>query len=327
MEQSQFAGKSILITGASGFIGTHLCNRLRKHHAEIHAISRFNKPTNLKNSIQWWQADITDTKTVETLLSSIQPKYIFNLAGYVNGSRDISTVLPTFENNLLGPINLMMCAHKVGCERFISAGSMEEPDLNHVTYEISSPYSAAKWSASIYGKMFYNLYNFPFVSLRIFMTYGPGQRDIKKVLPYSILSLLLGKAPNLASGQRKIDWIFVDDVVDSMIAAALAPGVEGKRLDIGSGSSISIQSVVQMLTDSIHPGIEPNYGALSDRLFEQEPIADVEKTFAWIKWKPKIALESGLRQTVRWYEKNIDNFKEVYSELYEKKNNKIRRGL
>jgi nucleoside-diphosphate-sugar epimerase len=309
MKYSKLAGKIVLITGASGFIGSHLSRALRRMDLEIHALSRFNPP-GYKDCIQWWQGDIADAHLMKSLFRSIQPAYIFNLAGYVTGSRELSVVPPTLRSILLGQINLMTFACENGCERFVSVGSMEEPYKNSHQHLASSPYSASKWSASIYGRMFYDLYGLPFVSLRIFMAYGPGQRNIKQLIPYTILSLLRGEAPNITSGKRKVDWIFVRDIVDGVLTAAVTPNIEGLKLDIATGRRVSVRSIVMKLVDLLRPDIKPNFGAIPERLLEQEPKAYVAQTFRKTGWKSRISLQDGLLQTINWYRRNMNSLNE-----------------
>jgi len=306
MQYSNFNGRTILVTGASGFIGSHLCRRLGEFDVDIHAISRTSQVNS--DRIRWWQGDLSDAGMVTSLMQTVRPEYIFDLASDVNGSRDISVVIPTFRSNLMGHIYLMMEACKVGCKRFISAGSMEEPGSNSSWSVATSPYAAAKRAVNVYGEMFHVLYGLPYVPLRLFMVYGPGQKDVKKLIPYSILSMLRGKAPNLTSGRREIDWIYIEDVVDGILAAALTPAIEGEKLDIGSGESVSIRSIQLTLKTLIDPNIEPEFGTLSDRLLEQESLANVAETYARTGWKPKISLNAGLEKTVKWYRENLHRF-------------------
>jgi len=310
MIHPNFSGQKILVAGASGFIGSYLCRKLSKvDDVEIHALSRAKRSGS--NKIKWWQGDISDHDWIENLLQDVKPDYIFNLASHVEGSRDVSLILPTFRSNLLGQLNLMIAAHKIECKRFISTGSMDEPDQKGSRHKVISPYAVAKGAAGLYGEMFHALYSLPYVHLRVSMVYGPGQKDVRKLIPYTILSMLRGKSPALSSGRRKIDWIYIEDVVDGILAAAETPNIEGERLDIGSGKLVSISSVQEILADLIDPTIKPNFGALSDRRFEHERIANISETVSKINWKPRISIKNGLKKTVRWYSEKIHRFSHV----------------
>jgi UDP-glucose 4-epimerase len=298
----QLQGQKILVTGASGFIGSHLCQRLCQGDVEVHAISRVNPP-NAESVVHWWQGDLAELETVENLLADIKPEVIFHLASYVVGAREINVVMPTFRNNLVSTVNLLTVAGQIGCRRIVITGSLEEPEPNNHEAVPSSPYAAAKWTGSAYARMFHALYHLPVVNLRVFMVYGPGQRDLRKLIPYVILSLLRGEAPRLSSGTREVDWVYVEDVVEGFLAAAQAVNVEGQTVDIGSGALVPIRSVVEILVRLINPQIEPLFSALPDRPFEQVRLADIAKSQAMLGWRPKIALEEGLRRTAHWYER------------------------
>jgi UDP-glucose 4-epimerase len=297
----QFANQKILVTGASGFIGTHLCRRLCGDAAEVHAIAR-RPPTDETNRLRWWQADLGDIAVVQNLLTTIKPDVIFHLAGHAWGGRDLTLVLPTFHSNLTTTVNMLTVAAEIGCRRFVLASSLEEPDGAEVVP--SSPYAASKWASSAYARMFQELYQTPVVLVRIFMTYGPGQ-DPRKLLPYVVLSLLRGENPKLTSGQRQIDWVYIEDVVEGLVAAAQAPGIEGRTVDVGSGTLASIRTLVEHLARLINPQIKPFFGALGDRPLEQVRVADTARSSALIGWKPTTALEEGLMRTVRWYERQL----------------------
>jgi nucleoside-diphosphate-sugar epimerase len=178
---------------------------------------------------------------------------------------------------------------------------MEEPEEDDNIDIPCSPYAAAKWASSGYARMFHALYGTPVVTARIFMVYGPAQQDLNKLIPYVTLSLLRNEAPKLTVGKRKIDWIYVTDVVEGLIMIAIAEDVEGCIVDLGSGSLVSIRTIVQHLVDFIDPHIEPLFGELPDRPGEQERIADVENTYKMIGWKPRISLQRGLKVTIDWY--------------------------
>jgi len=132
------------------------------------------------------------------------------------------------------------------------------------------------------------------------MVYGPGQRA-HKLLPYVILALLRGEAPRLASGRRGVDWIYVDDVLEGMSAAMLAPGAEGSTFDLGTGALVSIREAVELVVELIGTKVEPLFGALPDRPVEQERVADVATASEKLGWKARTSLKDGLSRTIEWY--------------------------
>lgn len=148
--------------------------------------------------------------------------------------------------------------------------------------------------------MFHALYQTPVVVLRLFMTYGPGQRE-RKIIPYTILSLLKGESPRLASGRRSVDWIYVDDVVDGLLTASVASGVEGRTLDLGSGVLVPIRDVVEQIVQLTGGRVQAAFGTLPDPPVEQVRAADLAATSALLDWRPTITLQEGLRRTIAWY--------------------------
>jgi UDP-glucose 4-epimerase len=301
ISSSQFLDQRILVTGASGFIGFHVCRRLCSLGAEVHGTSRTISSGNA-DGIHWWQGNLADTDMVRKLLATVKPEMIFHLASYVTGTRDLNAVIPMFQSNLASTVNLLTIASEVGCRRLLLAGSLEEPELGDLQAVPCSPYAAAKWAASAFARMFHALYSLPVVIMRVFMVYGPAQRDVQKLIPYVTLSLLRGEAPRLSSGNREVDWIYVEDVVDGFLAAAQAADVEGQTIDIGSGTMVPVRAVVEHLVRLINPQIEPLFNAVPDRPFEQVRVADTTKSHAMIGWRPSTTLEEGLRRTVYWYE-------------------------
>ena len=161
--------------------------------------------------------------------------------------------------------------------------------------------SAAKWAARVYARMFFALYACPVVLTRVFMVYGPVQRDTTKLVPYTINSLLRGEAPRFTRGTREIDWIYVDDVVEALLAAAQAPRVEGLTFDIGTGTLTPIRSVVESILRIVGSSSEPLFGSLPDRALEIVRSADIRQAERKLNWSPRVSLEDGLTRTVDWY--------------------------
>ncbi|GAP96235.1 UDP-glucose 4-epimerase [Leptolyngbya sp. NIES-2104] len=283
------------MTGASGFIGRPLCQRLRQHQAEVFGVSRFPQESN--GSIRWMQADVTSFDDMRRIVTRVKPDLLFHLAADSSASRSLEAVRSTLQGNLVSTVNLLTLMAEVG-GRIVLAGSLEEPNEGEMPIA-SSPYAAAKWSSTIYAQMFQQLYQLPIVRARIYMVYGPGQMNFKKLIPHVTQALLNGEAPQLSSGQRLIDWIYVDDVVDGLIAAARSP--EDGVFELGSGTLTSIAEIVQRLNRMINPRIQPLFGALPDRPMEQVRVANIADSMSKLNWQPKVSLEEGLARTVDWY--------------------------
>lgn len=305
IKASPFSGKKILVTGASGFIGSCLCKNLLSLGAEVHGVSRTLQPNGSKD-LHWWQGDLADIGKVRELLTKIKPGYIFHLASHNSGSRDLSLVLPTLHSNLISTVNLLTASTEAGCSRIVLIGSLEEPDSESSEIVPSSPYAAAKWCSSAYARMFYALYQTPVVNARVFMVYGPGQKDLLKLIPYVTLSLLRNNAPKISSGKREVDWIYVEDVVEGLVAIMQSPDLEGKTVDIGSGVLVPVRTVVEEISKIINAKVTPLFGAISERQMEQTRVAQIKKTYKMIGWKPTTSLEKGLEKTVHWYKENVN---------------------
>lgn len=296
-----FAGQRVLVTGATGFLGSHLVERLLTGGARVHAVYRREIPPQ-DERIQWAHLDLVDAGATAELIASIHPEVVFHLAGEVTGVRDVDVVLPVFRSTLHSTVNILTAVAGHGRGRVVLAGSLEEAGIG-ADGTPPSPYAAAKWAGTAYAAMFRALWASQIVTLRIAMVYGPGQRDRRKLVPYVIDSLLQGRAPRLTSGTRRVDWVYVDDVVEAFLAAAATPDA-GAVMDIGAGSATSIGDVVHMIARILDVNVEPDFGALPDRPYDRDQLADVSAASTLLGWQPTIGLPEGLAATVGWYRRN-----------------------
>ena len=291
------------MTGARGFLGSHLVRLLAAARADVTAVSR-GAENESQGVVRWLRADLAGESAVEDLVQAVRPEYIFHLASHGVGSPERENVLPTFKTDLATTVAMLEAATRQGVRRMMLASSLEEPIPGSGEIVPSSPYAAAKWAGGAYARMFQRLYGTPVVMTRPYMVYGPEQRA-HKLVPYVILTLLRGEPPRLASGRRGVDWIYVDDVLEGMSAAMLAPGAEGCTFDLGTGTLVSIRDAVDLVVELMGTGVQPLFGALPDRPVEQERAADAATSSEKLGWKARTSLKEGLGRTIEWYRRNL----------------------
>lgn len=295
-----FHGREVIVTGATGFIGTNLCRALASLGARVIGVSLSGKGAGMQEGVSYHALDLRRLDDVKAFLARHRPGLIVHLAGQTHARREREMVLPNFETNAIGTVHLLSAAAEVSCERFLLSGSSEAEETEREN-GASSPYAASKYVAEMYGRMFHRLYGFPVVLLRTFLTFGPWQEP-PKLIPYTIEKLLRGEAPVLTSGSRRCDVIYVEDVVRGLLKAAVAPvKVLGSCIDLGTGKGITIRELVGQVVKVIGPGADPIFGGLPDRPYEHEAVADMEPAASLLGWQPQWPLEEALRSTVTWY--------------------------
>jgi len=196
-------GRRVLVTGASGFLGSHLCDRLLTCGAQVYAVSRTERSA-ASGSLRWLLSNFDDAAEIDRVLRAVRPDLVYHLGGHVTAAPDRRHVLPTFSSLLATTVHVLLRASELGCGRVVLAGSFTEP--SDPGGAPSSPYAAAKWCASVYARMFRVLYETPVVVARTFMVYVPRQQQAK-VIPH-VVSSLLRRQPAHEDG-------YEDDVVDT----------------------------------------------------------------------------------------------------------------
>jgi UDP-glucose 4-epimerase len=292
-------GARVLVVGATGFLGRHLCPRLRAAGAEVHAVSRGRAPAHLPTE-RWWTADVAEESAARHLVQAVKPDVVVHLGALTHAAPDVELVLPTFRSALASTVNLLTALTEQGCRRIVLTGSIEEPVGDVAAVRPASPYAAAKSAASVYARMFHALYRTPVINARLTLTYGPEQRR-RKVIPSAILALLRGQPPRVSSGTRAWDFVYVDDAVDALVRLADGGGPDGATVDIGTGRLTTLRSVVEQLAAIVDPTIVPAFGAVADRPLTESGAADAAATDAMLGWRATTTLEAGLRRTVDWY--------------------------
>ncbi|MET8000784.1 NAD-dependent epimerase/dehydratase family protein [Nonomuraea glycinis] len=296
----------VLVTGATGFIGSHLVRRLSTLGAQIHAVTR-RPPEASRHGEQWHVADLSDAAATADLVARVSPEVVLHLASEVTGVREPGTVAPTLAGNLTAAVNLLTAVTGTPVRSVVLAGSVEEPRDGLAP---SSPYAAAKAAATGYARMFHALWQVPVSVLRVAMVYGPGQPDTTKLVPYVTLSLLRGQDPELTSGSRMVTWVYVEDVVDAFLLAGADGAAAGQVLDIGTAEPVSIRDTVELLATLVNDTavdrtVRPRFGAVAARPLDRTQRSDPGPAERVLSWRPATGLEAGLRQTVAWYAERL----------------------
>lgn len=308
--KSKLKDVRVLVTGAGGFIGSHLTRRLLEGGAEVFAFDTDNKKIkDIADKIKFYNVDITRFKDVKEITDKIQPEKIYHLAACNDVRRLTSLVDKMIQINLQGTVNLLNALDgKYEC--FVNTGTCEEYGRGHAPFKEEqlprpiSPYSASKASATMFCLMYNKSLGHPIVTLRPFLTYGPNQNPTM-LIPQVIISCLEKKTYKMTKGEQTRDFNYVDDVVEGYIKASTTKRAIGEVINLGWGKEYKIIDVVKKIVRMMNNPIKIDVGALPYRPGEVMHFYSSNiKAKEILGWNPKIDLDEGLKRTIEWYTEN-----------------------
>lgn len=296
---------NFLITGAAGFLGSTIANQLAREGHQVRGLDDLSTgdPQALSPDVHFTRGDVNDRPKLWTLLQEVD--CVYHMAARVSVPESILYPREYNAVNVGGTVSLMEAMRDVGVKRvvFASSGAIYgnqdiQPLTEGQTPRPSSPYAVSKLAAEYYVRTIGELWGIETVCLRIFNAYGPGQHlpaSNPPVVPYFLRQAVRnGTLVVNGDGNQTRDYVYVDDVVSAMVAAATAPNVNGLVINIGSGAETSIRSLADLVlkvtgsqTNIVYSAQTP--GGVS-RL-----CADLSLAAQKLNYKPSISLEKGLR--------------------------------
>jgi NAD dependent epimerase/dehydratase len=318
-------GRSVLVTGAGGFIGSHLVERLVAEGATVRAFVRY---TSRGDPGMLTLIPPESLEKVEVIAGDLR-----DLPAMLEASRGVDTILhlgaliaipysylhPTevVESNVIGTLNMLLAACQNGVRRMVHTSTSEvygtalrvPIDEDH-PLQGQSPYSASKIGADKLAESFYRSYNLPVVTLRPFNTYGPRQ-SARAVIPTIISQALTRDTIELGSLETKRDFTFVTDTVNGFLCAAQTPGVEGETFNLGVGSEITVGELAQTIIELVGRPVEIKVDENRLRPSKSEVmrlLSNNSRAKARLGWAPQVEIREGLARTIDWISKNIHRF-------------------
>lgn len=319
---------TILVTGGAGFIGSEFVRQGVNKNYKIVVLDKLTYAGDLerlrevKNSIVFYQGDITDKPLVERIFAEEKPEVVCHFAAETHVDRSILDASPFIDTNVKGTMVLLNAARKYGIEKFINMSTDEvygELGRDGEFFENSpmtpnSPYSASKAAADMLGRAYFRTYGVPVITVRASNNYGPWQYP-EKLIPVIILkSYNNEKVPIYGKGKNVREWLHVSDCVEA-IFKIINRGKPGEVYNVGSGfekRNIDVARTVLKLMEKPEslitfvkdrPGHDFRYSLNFDKIKRE------------LGWEPKISFEEGIKKTVAWYLENIQWVKAKRREL------------
>lgn len=292
-----------LITGATGFIGRHLTQRLIEAGAIVGAGAFPGEDGEYARALPkpaiLIPLDVQDPKSVQAAIAMFEPEVVFHLAAVGVSDPQIDP-LTALDVNVEGTIHLLEAVRSRQVNRVVLVGTCYEYGARE-TVEGLDPfnfYAASKVASWAFARAYWRSLAFPLVTARLFQVYGPGQPG-HTLVPSAIHAALAGEDFPMTVGEQERDFIYVEDVVEGMLAAATAPDIEGESLDLGTGVGHTVYEVVERIWAMTGARGRILRGALPSRPGEgMRLVADAERTARLTGWRATTGLEEGLRRTV-----------------------------
>jgi UDP-glucose 4-epimerase len=300
---------NFLITGAAGFLGSSLANQLAREGHQIRGLDDLSTgdPQALGPDVHFTRGDVSDRPKLWTLLQEVD--VVYHLAARVSVPESITYPRDYNNVNVGGTVALMEAMRDVGVRRVVLASSGavygdlgDQPLKESVTPNPRSPYAVSKLAAEYYVRTIGALWGIETVSLRIFNAYGPGQHlppSHPPVVPHYLRQAQRGGTLVVhGDGSQTRDYVYVDDVISGMVAAATAPNIDGLVINIGSGEETSINDLVKAVQDVTGSDAEVIYNPKTSGGVSRL-CADLSLASHKLNFRPSIRLHDGLRLTLR----------------------------
>lgn len=318
--------KCVFVTGAGGFIGSHLCERLVKQGYRVKALVKYNSTNTwgwlenspCKNKIEVLTGDILNRDMLKAAMKDVQ--IVFHLAALIGIPYSYYSPDAYIETNVRGTLNILQMVREFGIKKLVHASTSEVygtaqfvPITEDHPINPQSPYAASKASADFLALSFFRAFGLSVVIVRPFNTYGPRQ-SARAVIPTVITQILQKKRKiELGSLHPTRDLTYVDDTVEGFIKAAEAEYVTGEVINIGTGLEICIGDLARMIAKLMKIKIEIKFDMCRKRPEKSEVerlIADNSKAEKLLGWRPQYSLEEGLLKTIRWLKLHSNIYKD-----------------
>jgi dTDP-glucose 4,6-dehydratase len=320
----------ILVTGAGGFIGSHLAEACAAEGHKVRAFVRYNslgrtgwlKDSKFKDDFEIVAGDIRDYDAVEKAVRGCDT--VFHLAALIGIPYSYHSPLAYIKTNVEGTYNVLQAARETGADRLVVTSTSEvygtaervPIDESH-PLSAQSPYAASKIGADQLALSFHRSFGLPVTLARPFNTYGPRQ-SARAVIPTIITQILAGKREirlgNLAPVR---DFTYVEDTVAGFLAIGKAAGLAGEVTNIGTTEVISVGDLARLIAEIMNETVEIVNESARTRPQESEVgrlVCDAGKLMRLASWRPRHDLKSGLAQTIAWMEKHLSHYDvEAYS--------------
>lgn len=310
-------GRRVLLTGASGFVGSYALAHLRRDPGR--AIAVLLRPGSsggclepgALDGVEVIEGNLDDLAAVRAQVARFAPDTVIHSAwdGVGPGDRDNPRQL----GNITAAISLLQLARDVGAAHWIGMGSQAEYGPHHAAIRESDAtrpttiYGAAKLSVCHLARLFATQHGMRYVWLRIFSTYGPRDH-LRWLIPYVTLALLRGERPKLTEGRQQWDYVHVADIAYAIATVVENVDAEGVY-NVGSGRVVTVRRVVERIRDLVDPALTVGFGEL---LYRPDQVMHLEADLGRLQratgWAPRIDLDQGLAETVEWYRANRSRF-------------------
>jgi nucleoside-diphosphate-sugar epimerase len=304
----------ILITGGTGFVGANLTRRLLQQGHEIHLFVRPNYQSwrikEIKTDLRLHTVNLEDEEALRQRVDRIKPERIFHLA--VHGAySDQNNLQQIINTNIIGTVNLLQACAKTGFEVFVNTGSSSEygykdyPPRETEYLEPNSYYAITKASATFFCRYIAQNQNLRIPTLRLYSVYG-AYEEPRRLMPTLIQQGLKGELPPLVNPKIARDYVYIDDVIDAYLLAAMMDTSElGAVFNVGTGMQTSLRDVVEIARRVLNIKAKPQWGSMPDRHWDTTVwVADNRKIQAELGWTPDYTFEEGFKKMVNWYKQN-----------------------
>lgn len=312
-----FTENRILISGASGFIGKHLLNRLLINSNSIACVDlQFDKEfiQSYKKKVTLFEGSILDKDFVVSCIREYAPNFVFHLAGSKSRSNALQEFKTSLDINYLGTLNLFeACIDRKELQLITVLGTIEEYGTTHSpfkedSFELpTSAYGLSKLSATKLSLIFGHQFNLPVVVLRPSIAYGPGQGE-DMFIPALIKSLLRREPFRMTEGLQLRDFVYINDLIEAMVKGIEINGLAHNVINIASGTSVKLRDIALQIA-SITGNVDClEIGAIPYRLTEiMDYEVNIDRANDLLNWQPETSLKEGLVKTIDFYKKQILN--------------------